>query len=434
MERILKLRQERGKAIADARSILDKAEAEKRALDQEEQNAWDGLMDKADELRQSIEREERQAELDREMAENAYRSEREDETGEERDGQGKPYEFQSRSLRAMAQQPGALAGLQRRMTDVYQRGFNSVLANGMTWTGLRQDEARALQADSDPAGGYLYAPLQFVDSLIKAADDAVFIRQWATIYPVMDSESLGSPSLEADPADADWTSELATGNLDSTMSFGRREMKPNPLAKRIKISRKLLRKVPSAESLVRDRLAYKFGITWEKAALTGSGASQPLGVFTASANGISTGRDVSTGNTTTAIKMDGLIEAKYAVKGQYWPRSRWLFHRDAVKDIAKLKDGQGQYQWRESSRVGEPDRLLGMPVHVSEYAPNTFTTGLYVGIFGDFSQYWIADSLNFEVQRLNELYAETNQIGLIGRMESDGMPVLEEAFARVTLA
>jgi hypothetical protein len=37
------------------------------------------------------------------------------------------------------------------------------------------------------------------------------------------------------------------------------------------------------------------------------------------------------------------------------------------------------------------------------------------------------------VQRLTELYAETNQVGLIGRMEADGMPVLEEAFARVKL-
>jgi hypothetical protein len=34
---------------------------------------------------------------------------------------------------------------------------------------------------------------------------------------------------------------------------------------------------------------------------------------------------------------------------------------------------------------------------------------------------------------LQELYAETNQIGLIGRLESDAMPVLEEAFVRVKL-
>jgi HK97 family phage major capsid protein len=38
------------------------------------------------------------------------------------------------------------------------------------------------------------------------------------------------------------------------------------------------------------------------------------------------------------------------------------------------------------------------------------------------------------VQRLVELYAETNETGFIGRAEVDGAPVLAEAFARVKLA
>jgi len=161
--------------------------------------------------------------------------------------------------------------------------------------------------------------------------------------------------------------------------------------------------------------------------------NQPLGLFTASANGVTTARDVSTGNTTTSMTFDGLIEAKFSLKGAYWNRADWLFHRDAVKQIAKLKNGEGDYIWRESVRVGEPDMLLGRPVMMSEFAPNTFTANLYVGMLGDFSQYWIADALDFQVQVLKELYAETNQTGYIGRLESDGMPVLAEAFARVKL-
>jgi len=39
-----------------------------------------------------------------------------------------------------------------------------------------------------------------------------------------------------------------------------------------------------------------------------------------------------------------------------------------------------------------------------------------------------------QVQRLVELYATTNQIGYLARLESDGAPVLESAFVRVTLA
>ncbi len=42
--------------------------------------------------------------------------------------------------------------------------------------------------------------------------------------------------------------------------------------------------------------------------------------------------------------------------------------------------------------------------------------------------------MEFSIQVLKELYAESNQIGYIGRMECDGQPVLPEAFVRVKLA
>jgi HK97 family phage major capsid protein len=294
---------------------------------------------------------------------------------------------------------------------------------------------RAMQADSVIEGGYLVMPEEFVGGLIKFVDDQVFIRGFATVHQVSMAQSLGAPSLDTDISDADWTSELATGAEDTALKVGKRDLHPHPLAKRIKVSNKLLRLTGGgAETLVRDRLGYKFAVTEEKGFLTGSGAQQPLGLFTASAHGISTGRDVNADNTTTEIRFDGLKNVKYTLKGQYWSRARWIFHRDALKQIAKLKDGEGRYIWEQSVQVGQPDRILGFPVHMSEFAPNTFTTGLYVGILGDLSHYWIADALTMQLQRLVELYAETNQIGFIGRMEVDGMPVLEEAFVRVKLA
>jgi HK97 family phage major capsid protein len=143
---------------------------------------------------------------------------------------------------------------------------------------------------------------------------------------------------------------------------------------------------------------------------------------------------VSTDNTTTEITADNLINVKFTLKQNYWPRARWIFHRDAVKMIRKLKDSQDQYLWQPGIAANIPDRILETPYLISEYAPNTFTAALYVGIIGDFSFYWIVDALDMQVQRLVELYAETNQVGFIGRAETDGMPVLEEAFVRVKLA
>ena len=48
--------------------------------------------------------------------------------------------------------------------------------------------------------------------------------------------------------------------------------------------------------------------------------------------------------------------------------------------------------------------------------------------------HWIVDALSVTRQLLDELDAATNQVGFSGRMESDGAPVLEEAFARIKLA
>lgn len=405
-----KMRRERSKHLEECRALLDKAEEEGRELTAEEEQEYDRRWNEAEKLEKRIKRKEDLA------AEEKRLEELQD---------GEPPK----------ESPAGPEGGDRsnpRDSEEYRKAFKQYLRSGHIRV---PEEIRAIQADLDVSGGYLVTPQQFVNQLIKAVDDAVIVRQLATVHTVDKAESLGAPSLDSDPADPIWTSELGTGDEDSSMGFGKRELFPHPLAKRIKVSNKMLR-VSSydVEGLVRQRLAYKFAVTEENAFLNGTGDEQPLGVFVASDNGISTSRDVSTGNTTTSIKFDGLIEAKYALKAQYWGKARWIFHRDAVKQIAKLKDGEGQYIWRESVRAGEPDRVLNIPLSISEYAPNTFSTGLYVGIIGDFSFYWIADALNMQIQRLTELYAETNQTGFIGRLECDGMPVLEEAFCRVTLA
>lgn len=294
----------------------------------------------------------------------------------------------------------------------------------------------ALQKDSDAAGGFLLAPQQFIAQLIKDLDEMVWFRNYATVIPVIGVEGIGVPTLAADIADTNWTTELAVGSEDTTLAFGKRALTPHPLAKYIKVSKDLLRSAAlSVEAIVRERMSYKFGTVQEAAFMTGSGAGQPLGVFTASDMGVSTSRDVSTDNTNTTITADGLINAKYGLANP-WQNStnlRWVFHKDAVKMIRKLKDGDGQYLWQPGLTMDRQDMILGVPVLVSAYAPNTFTTGLYVGLIGDLSYYWIAESMSMEIQRLVELGALTNQDYFIGRMALDGMPILEEAFIRVKL-
>ena len=475
------LHEERVKLVGQARALHDKASSEKRDLTSDERSQWERMMSEVDGLKRQIDEVSRQIDEEKlldEEREDEDNEEREDEDNEEREDEDNEEEregededegpdderkkrfsqklgkdFRRRpargSGRVVARWPGeseaSYRNRRRRATEEYRQAFRGYILFGES--GLRGRHARAIQADSDILGGYMVAPIEFIAKLIKFVDDAVILRQKATKFTVAQAQSLGAPALDTDISDSDWTSELATGNEDTAMAFGKRELHPHPLAKRIKVSNKLLRASAltggfsadnsvdggGPEGLVRGRMGYKFAVTFEKAAMTGNGSQKPLGIYTASTRGISTSRDVTCG-TTTNFTADGLMDVKYSLKGQYQAKAEWLVHRDGMKRIRQLKDGMGQYLWGPGLNGGDPDMLLDRPVNLSEFNPNTFTTGQYVIMFGDYSFYWIADAEQLVIQKLLELYAEANQTGFIGRLETDGMPVLEEAFARGKLA
>lgn len=326
------------------------------------------------------------------------------------------------------------AAIGKRGEKDYRSAFAKYLKEGAR--GLSPDQHAALRSDDADQAGYLVASEQFATEVLKDVDDLLFVRRYARTYQVREADTLGIRKRSAKASTFAWSSELAVSTDDSTLVFGKKVLTPHPATGLIKVSRDLLRRaVISADQIVREELAVDATELLEDGYLTGNGAQQPLGVFTASSDGISTARDVSDGNTATEIRADGLINAKYSLKSQYRQMTpRWLFHRDAVKQISKLKDGEGRYLWLPGLREGEPDMLLGLPIDESERAPNTFTSALYVGLLACWPYYYIADALDLEIQVLTELFAATNQVGYIGRLKTDGMPVVEEAFARVKLA
>lgn len=390
---LLEMMRKRAALVAEARGLLDVAEKEKRDMSAEEREQYDKIFGDARALGEKITREQELKEEERKFAE-------------------------------AARPEGPVAPMEERKL----KAFRNWLVTG------NAAEYRGLVNDTDASGGFLHAAEQFITRLIKGLDNRVFVRQYATILPVTSADALGAPSLDTDVTDPTWTTEIAQPSEDTTMAFGRRTLHPEQLSKLIKISMKLLKtSALPIENVVSDRLAYKFSVAQENAFLNGDGNGQPLGIFTADPDGVTTARDVSTGNSETALTADGLINAKFALKAQYRNGCRWIFHRDAVKMLSKLKDGEGQYLWRPGMLMNEPDMLLGHPVDESEYVPNTFTTALYVGALCNWSNYWIAELQGVELQRLVELYAGTSQIGFIGRMYADGAPVLAESFVRVKL-
>jgi HK97 family phage major capsid protein/HK97 family phage prohead protease len=352
-----------------------------------------------------------------------------------------PDPWQGRSMRIIPPGQYAKRSPLKAPTEIEDRSMGRLYSVGLY--GLTDSEKmffeqrRTLQVDADVHAGFVVVPETYVGQILHGLNDQVWMRANGTQLELKNANALTIPYEHTAIDDSNWTAEIKTGSEDGSMDFQALSLRPHPSAKRLIISRTLAQRAAGFQQYANDRLATKFGITEEKAFLTGDGGGKPIGVFTvASAGGlgITSDRDVSTGNSATEIKADNLIEVLHSLKAQYRKNAKWIFHRDAIKQIRKLKTGDGVYLLSPSLSADKPDTILGKEYFESEYAPSTFTTGLYVGLCGDLSYYWIATALNVEIQVLLELYAEQNCIGLIGRMEVDAAPILSEAFARVKLA
>ena len=419
------LREKHAKLLADGRAILDKADAEKRSTTAEEDQQYDAVWKDATAVEKQIAQHERANSL--EQAEEATR------LSQAEADKRKRTDEEAVERNSLPPNIGDEA-VEIRSTDEYHRGFiKSLLGRGE----LTDEEHRAQIAGKGEKGGYLYASEQFMFDLIKDVDDATPVRDGgvATKFTLPTADSLGVPTLTSKMSDAEWTSELGIPSRDK-MEFGKRSLTPHPLAKEVPVSKVLVKKAPDIVGIVRAELARIVATAYENAYMTGTGAQQPLGMFTASNDGISTGRDVSTHNTGTLVKADNLLEVQFTLKQAYWSKARFIMHRNIMKQIAKLKDGEGQYLLR-TNMLGSSTpiaTLLGFPVLLSEYAPSTTGSGNYAYLFGDLSNYWIVDSMDADIARLEELYARQNQDLFIIRAMGDGAPVREEAFVRGTFA
>jgi len=426
------LREKRAKLIADARKINDeKANAETGVLGAEDQAHFDKLMEQADGLHQQakqIERlEQAEAALNEPISEPVPRGAPREPGRRGDDGAEMVAVRTPRGVEYVREKAGD------RGQRAYREAFRRFLGSGAS--ALNEGEYAALRSSDDSQGGYLVASEQFASGLLKTLDDALYIRRWATVYSVRQSKSLGIRTRHARMSTFAWGNELEAPTADTALKFGKKSLTPHPMTGEILVSRDLMNMaVMSPEMIVQEEMARNAGEVMEDAFLLGNGASQPLGLFVASDDGIPTSRDVSTDNTSTAITADGLKNAYFALKAGHRGNARWMFHRDAMKMISKLKHGDGHYMLQVGlAQDAGFDRLLGLPVGESERVPNTFTSGLYAGILGDFRHYTIVDGLDMDMQRLDELHARTNQVGFIGRLKTDGMPTLSEAFVRVKL-
>ena len=187
------------------------------------------------------------------------------------------------------------------------------------------------------------------------------------------------------------------------------------------ISRKLLNNEDiNVTNFLTNKMAQAFADFWEKELLVGTGASNNH-----MTGAISTTNLVATGNTTytaaNAAKIDNLISLQLAIPQQYQKNAMWIMNKAVFTELRKLKDGNGSYYMAYGKGLtgGFDWEFLGKPVYISENMPEATAANNIPVLYGDFSGMAMKISQDLEIQLMREKYIDKNAIGIVGWAECD---------------
>ncbi|MDD3882641.1 MAG: phage major capsid protein [Eubacteriales bacterium] len=391
MSKILDMRQKRSDIWDKAKAFLDTHTAENGLMSAEDTAEYERMEQEVVDLGHAIEREERAAELEREM--NAPVSPN----------------LASRPEQQRETKKGVAS-------DAYKDAF---------WKHMRDQERRnaelrnALQVGELSEGGYT-VPDEFERTLVQALEEENIMR--GLVHVITTSSGDRKIPLVTSKGAASWVEEEAA-IPESDDAFGQITLSAHKVGSMIRISEELLH--DSAFDLaayITGEFARRVGAAEEEAIITGNGTHKPTGLLHATL-GAETG---VTAAAVAAITADELIDLQHSLKSGYRRKACWIMNDACVKLLRKLKDGNGQFLWQPGLLLGQPDTLLNQKVLTSNYMPLP-AAGNKAILYGDYSYYWLADREGRSLQRLNELYAANDQVGFKITQRVDGRLILREA-------
>ena len=390
MNKILELREKRAKLWDSAKAFLDSRRNEQGLLSAEDTATYEKMEADVVSLGKEIERLERQAVMDLELA--------------------RPTSAAITHRPGQSQEPEKTG----RASSEYKAAFWKAMKNKSSF-----EVQNALQVGTDSEGGYL-VPDEFERTLVEALQEENLFRQLATIITTSSGDR--KIPVVASKGTASWVDEEGT-IPESDDAFGQVSIGAYKLATMIKVSEELLSdSVFNLERYIAKEFGRRIGAKEEEAFFTGDGTGKPTGIFH-STGGAGVG---VTAASASAISIDEIMDLFYSLKSPYRKNAAFVTNDATIKAIRKLKDGNGQYLWQPSVTAGQPDSLLNRPLKTSAYVPVIASAAKTIA-FGDFSYYWVADRQGRSFQRLNELFAVTGQVGFKATQRVDGKLILAEA-------
>ena len=304
-----------------------------------------------------------------------------------------------------------------------KKGIRSENYKKQFWNHMRgrssYDIRNALQVGELSEGGYT-VPDEFEHTLVEALQEENIMR--GLVHVMTTASGDRKIPLVVSKGTASWIEEEAQ-IPESDDSFGQITLSAHKVGCMIKISSELLHDSAfDMAAYIAHEFGRRVGAAEEEAILSGDGNHKPFGLLH-DTQGAQVG---VTAAAATALTADELIDLQHSLKSGYRRNAVFVMNDGTIKLLRKLKDGNGNFLWQPNVLYGQPDMLLNTRVLTSNYMPLP-TAGNKAILYGDMSYYWLADREGRSLQRLNELYAATDQIGFKITQRLDGRLILPEA-------
>ncbi|EEI46694.1 MULTISPECIES: phage major capsid protein [Proteus] len=338
MKRLLELRQQKATLTEQMRSLLTKAETEKRSLSDDEAKSFDELRHQSESLNTEIAR----------------------------------YE--------------AMAEEERSQTGKHVLGDNTV-SNDELRHYVLTGETRTLSTGVPADGGYTVIPELNKQIMQQLTDDSV-MRKICTIKTTHSNEykqlvSVGGAKVNHGE-EGHARTETGTPKLEEV------SIKLFPIYAYPKTTQEI---IDFSDVDILSWLSSEIGDTFvdteEVDLVTGDGLKKAKG-FLAYPREAKDDKTRAFGKLekleAMTLTADSLIDLKFKLRAKYRKNAVWVMNSNTAAKVQKLKNGNGDYIWRDRLQSGDPDTLLGLPVHYLENMADD------VIALGDFKRgYFIVD-------------------------------------------
>ena len=408
---IAQLQEKRAKAIADARAVMTLVEGDNRDLNAEESQRFDAFMTDAESMRGQITRLETLAAAERQQDASRGRI-------------VPPGNIRSTIDANDALRGWLLLGSDKSPTVAQLNAAQQAGMSGRAFTfGLSPDALRSqaevgewssrAQSHTTTAGGFTVAQ-DFQRELEVALLSHGGMREVASVIRTSTGADLPWPTSNDTSNEGEILGENAEAS-EQDLVFGSRTLKA------FKYSSKLIR-VPveliqdSAINLGQEigtRLGERIAKVTNRHFTVGVGTTQPLGVVA----------DATLGVTAAAVgasTYDELVDLQHSVDAAYRLKGTWMFADSTLRQLKKLRDGDGKLIWQQGMIGGAPDTILGNRYVVNNDIAAMASTTKAI-LFGDMSKYKIRDVQDVTVIRLDERFAEFGQVAFMAFSRHDGL-------------